>query len=497
MRRVPVPMIGRAILDAPHARRALLLASLWMMESALLAALFLPATAELAPHSVLCAWLGTAGLMAAAFLLAEALERSRLSLAGQRWAMIGIVLLTILLVTRFHVYGGIPLRSWSWLNEWVSDWGGLAGGMTGAPAVLVVVLVCWWRGLRLRDRPLSLQAVAFSFRLNVLWLVMAGLLWSPELGGGITILVYAFFLGALLAMAVARVDEIAGLPGGAQQPFGWSWMSTVVGSALLVVSAGWLLARVISPAGFRQLGIWLAPLGRVLERGLYQALLALGVLMEPILLWLLRLVQQIAVWVSEGLAAFQPPAPALQPTPMPGGGGGAGIPWGEIAKWLMIAFLAAVSLAGLALSLRRLSAREQAEEGRERRQVLSSEAWRADALHNIRSALHGLLDRLAGLRPGRLGIEWYAEVSIRNVYLNMCQLAAVRGFPRPAVFTPYEYLALLYQAFPGAEQGDIVRITQAYVRMRYGEVPSTWGEVQAIRQAWQRLKGSVEAPAQV
>jgi hypothetical protein len=77
----------------------------------------------------------------------------------------------------------------------------------------------------------------------------------------------------------------------------------------------------------------------------------------------------------------------------------------------------------------------------------------------------------------------------------MCQLAAGRGYPRPAVFTPYEYLSLLYRAFPGAERGDIEHITEAYVRMRYGEMPSTWGELQAIRQAWQRVRASVEAPA--
>ncbi|MBC7242635.1 MAG: DUF4129 domain-containing protein, partial [Anaerolineae bacterium] len=243
------------------------------------------------------------------------------------------------------------------------------------------------------------------------------------------------------------------------------------------------------------LGLWLAPLGHVLERALYQGLLALGVVMEPILEWLIRLVQQLAVWVSEGLAAFQPPAPAPQPTPMPSGGEGAGIPWGEVAKWLMIALLLMISLAGLALSLRKLGQREPAEGPQERRRSLPGGTWREDALHNLQNLVQSMLDRLAGLRPGRLGMEWYAEISIRNVYLNMCQLAAGRGYPRPAVFTPYEYLSLLYRAFPEAESEDIERITEAYVRMRYGEMPSTWGELQAIRQAWQRVRNSIEAPA--
>ncbi len=465
------------------------------MESALLAAWFVPIIAGTAPHRVICAWAGTAGLMAGAFLITWMLARSRLPLAGQRWALLGILLLSAPLLTRLHVYGQVPLRSWAWLKEWAADWGTLTSGVTGAPAALGTLLVCWWRGMRLHDRPLSLQAVAFSFRLNVLWLVAAGLLWSPALGEDIAPLVYAFFLAALVAMAVARVDEIAALPGGAEQPFGTAWLTTVVGSSLVVVGSGWLLARVVSPAGFRQLGIWLAPLGHVLERALYQGLLVLGVVMEPILEWLIRLVQQIAVWVAEGLEAFQPPAPGPQPTPMPGGGGAAGIPWGEITKWLVIVLLLMISLAGLAFSLRKLGQREPAEGREERRRTLPGGVWREDALSNLQNLVQSMLDRLAGLRPSRLGMEWYAEISIRNIYLNLCQLAAARGYPRPAVFTPYEYLSLLYRAFPGAEREDIQHITDAYVRMRYGEMPSSWGELQAIRQAWQRVRDSVEAPA--
>lgn len=495
MKGLSLPLLRLELPDAPYARRAVLLAGIWLMESAMLAALFVPATAGLARHSALCAWAATAGIMAGAFLVTGLLARSRLSLAGQRWAMIGILIWSALLITRFHVYGRVPLRSWAWLEEWASDWGALAGGVRGGPAALVTLLICWWRGMRLHDRPLSLQAVAFSFRLNVLWLVVAGLMWPPDWGSDIALLVYMFFLAALLSMAVARVDEIAGLPEGAQQPFGWAWFGTVVGASLLVVALGWLLARVISPAGFRQLGVWLAPLGRVLERALYQGLLALGVIIEPILLWLMALVQQIAAWVAEGLAAFQPPAPGPQPTPIPRSGGWADIPWGEITKWLVIALLLTASLAGLALSLRKLGQREPAEGPKESRRTLPMGAWGEDALHNLQAALRSLLDRLAGLRPGRLGLEWYAEISIRGIYLNLCGLAAARGFPRPAVFTPYEYLTLLYQAFPGAAREDLERITEAYVRMRYGELPSSWGELQAVRQAWQRLRESVEAPA--
>ncbi len=56
--------------------------------------------------------------------------------------------------------------------------------------------------------------------------------------------------------------------------------------------------------------------------------------------------------------------------------------------------------------------------------------------------------------------------------------------------TPYEYLAALAELWP-SNRADARLITEAYIKVRYGEVPETEAELQAIRQAWRRL---AEAP---
>jgi hypothetical protein len=89
-----------------------------------------------------------------------------------------------------------------------------------------------------------------------------------------------------------------------------------------------------------------------------------------------------------------------------------------------------------------------------------------------------------------LGMELYAELSIRSIYASMGRLAGRRGFPRRAAITPYEYLPALEQAFPLAAQADLAHITDAYVGVHYGEIPSTLREVQEIRQAWERVRAS-------
>ena len=58
---------------------------------------------------------------------------------------------------------------------------------------------------------------------------------------------------------------------------------------------------------------------------------------------------------------------------------------------------------------------------------------------------------------------------------------------RPESQTPLEFLAPLGQVFPGLSH-ELVAITHAYVRVRYGELPETPQELEIVEQAWSRLQ---------
>jgi len=92
-----------------------------------------------------------------------------------------------------------------------------------------------------------------------------------------------------------------------------------------------------------------------------------------------------------------------------------------------------------------------------------------------------MLQQLGWLR------NWRAAASIRRIYRQMCLAADAWGYPRGHADTPYEYRTTLAQVWPG-HTAEISIITEAYVKVRYGELPETQAELDDIERAWHLLK---------
>ena len=90
---------------------------------------------------------------------------------------------------------------------------------------------------------------------------------------------------------------------------------------------------------------------------------------------------------------------------------------------------------------------------------------------------------------GRLtsGGRLLAAARIRWAYAQLLGLCARLGKPRHASATPLEYLPLIQPLFSG-EESTLETITQAYLKVRYGELPETYEEVQAVLLGWDRLQ---------
>ena len=69
----------------------------------------------------------------------------------------------------------------------------------------------------------------------------------------------------------------------------------------------------------------------------------------------------------------------------------------------------------------------------------------------------------------------------------MCETAAGYGYPRAGTETPYEYLNTLVQVWPDNSLESLV-ITEAYNRVRYGEIPESKDELNQIIEAWKILE---------
>ena len=77
-------------------------------------------------------------------------------------------------------------------------------------------------------------------------------------------------------------------------------------------------------------------------------------------------------------------------------------------------------------------------------------------------------------------------MKIRRIYRDMCSMAGNSGYPRLESETPFEYLQTLRGAWP-ANTVETRLITEAYNRVRYGELPETQEEFDEIEEAWERL----------
>jgi hypothetical protein len=106
------------------------------------------------------------------------------------------------------------------------------------------------------------------------------------------------------------------------------------------------------------------------------------------------------------------------------------------------------------------------------------------------------LESLSGKRPSfgnrllnRLGFlrRWQTAASIRRIYQDMSNLAGSSGYPRVESETPYEYLKTLNDAWP-EHTAQTQLITEAYNRVRYGEIPETAEELDNIQAAWKQLE---------
>ena len=424
-------------------------------------------------------------LVLAAVYFSRILDRLQIDLLYQRAILIVAVVITTPLIIHSLLYPSYGWLDWGWLGKTGEA---LLSFYSLPPAVGIsaIVLFLWWRGISIGQRSLTFQGVAFSFRLGVLLLVFSTPLLSISATYNSTGFILIFFFFSLLAVALARVEEVNRAKGGVGAPFNLAWLAILLGSIAAVLVTAWLISRVYSIEGFSQVLRWLRPIFDPLLKVVEYVLTLLIRLLSPLLEWLFRILQEAFAGLTqnmedfEGLKLLSPPdSPEHEPTGPPR-------LLMDALRYVCLGFIGAGVLAALALGLRRRLDRQR--RGDEIRESLWSSAAITDGmLNSLRDGWDRLKD-LAGL-VGRFGpgMRLYAAVSIRKIYANMARLAERQGFPRQPAQTPYEYLPALGLAFPDW-QVEATAITEAYVKVHYGEVPESIRDLQRIRECWQQIR---------
>jgi hypothetical protein len=437
-------------------------------------------------HQSLFLWLTMLILLLGFFYVYRLLVRARLSMLLQQSILVLVLIVSIAATFRFHIYVNAGLVGVEWVVEPFRD---LADMSTVIPVGFVAILTLvylWARGIHLARRSLSADSVGLSFRSGVLLLVFFG--WGIGLSSGedISGFIVPFFFFALVAVALARIEDVSREPNSGAVPASGYWLGSTVGAVALLVALGTLVALVFHGGGLEQALRWLSPLLIVLEVVLVGlALLILGLLQLIVLVlpfdWeaiRLRIQSMMAeiFELSEPLAPLpEVQEPAVAPI------------IGTLRAWSLIAILVFLILSIVLFTWWRIRRRQRREALESRESLFSAGSLARNLLAAFQSGrdrigqMVGLVDRFG------LGSRFLSAVTIQRIYVNLVRLATRAGYPRLQTQTPYEYQELLYEALPGRES-DVAVITEAYVNAHYGQVPDSREELERIRQCWARVQ---------
>lgn len=481
----PKPLVPPAAASAwGVVRQELLTLCYALQEIALLTpfALIILGWARYWPPGLVLLWLLL--LMLLPFNLARVMSLLQWERGRQRRVMFVALLLITLLSWRLLLYAPRPTLDLSWLGQFGANLAE-AGNLLWMRdlSVFLLTVVVWWRGVRLVSRGPDINRIGLRLRVGGL-LILPFVVWFANsfLDFSVVPFILLFFLASLTAVALVRAEQLEQDQTGQASNLDWRWFLAVFATALGVTLTGALLAAFISGDSLYDVLSWLSPLWRALQFGGTVVLLTLYTVFEPALNVLavgVGFLGQILAWVfgamSAGLSQITGTDPLAPPAiPTPAGTPTIALPPAAdkaIVTVMMIGLLLLVALALAGLYRQAGSAVRRSQ--------------RSEQIETDEEAPPGvggrLLDRL-GLFRGRR-----AAASIRRIYQQMCRAAASAGFPRPEAETPYEYLRTLRQVWPEGT-ADSLLITEAYVRVRYGELPETRADLDAIRAAWRRLE---------
>jgi hypothetical protein len=163
----------------------------------------------------------------------------------------------------------------------------------------------------------------------------------------------------------------------------------------------------------------------------------------------------------------------------------------NLAPYFKTAFVVLIILGGLFLVVRMI---RKLNEAQARRQEIERESvWSGDDLvTDLRNSLQRGWNQIKAF-VGQLGGQHQrSAASIRKMYASMVDLAEEAGYVRRPAQTPYEHRPALHNAFPGAEEA-VDAITEAYVRVHYGEVPDTQAGMDRLVAYWKQIEALAES----
>lgn len=405
-------------------------------------------------------------VMAAAYLLTQVMERTRLISPVQ---LVGFILALISAILAVQA---------SLLKSTMLDLvDGLLNLDPGAILVMFFVIWMWWRGFSLARESIRPLVAWRRFELGLL-LFMAHIFIVNRLGEtgpGLGWFVF-FFITGFTAVILARVSYIGLSKGVVKNPFDRRWLI----STLSILGSAVVIAAVFSSlltGQYRLILTWSAEAIKFLVAAFVFLVslpgLALSFLAGPILERLRRLFhyQPAAlepIDLDTGAYPLIQAAPQARPIPE---NMQAFLFWGIVLLVILLLFF----------RVRRSLGGQTVDEKDGLESMLKQGEGRKLLWQSMQQAFEDFSNRFKPVRR-RL-----AAARIRRIYAELMDLCADLGLPRPPSRTPFEFLPVMTEIL-SAVQVDLGLLTDAYVGVRYGVHPETKDEIDRVEAAWERIK---------
>jgi len=289
---------------------------------------------------------------------------------------------------------------------------------------------------------------------------------------------FALYLFAMLiALTAARLAELGTEYGGKSPAFSRWWLIAIGLLALVFVIVG-------SATGWLVGVVFVETTSAILNFLYYAVIVTLLVVLSPILILVIALVPFLNQLVSNLLRNnFSKQADfiisILQPKPETGQ---SVIKIMDSSLTIVLGVLTLIVVAAVIFGVRL----------RRHRRGSSAE----DEIGDLAAVQKLLKDgqKKKSLFESALGQarRWLASARIRRIYAQLMKSCADLNTPRPPSFTPLEFQPQIDALFPDLTV-ETALITRTYLKVRYGEYPEMLEEMEAARDAWEKVKTNATA----
>ncbi len=389
------------------------------------------------------------------------------------WSLIGTWL-----VVNFMLY---PTRFRNPL-EMIQDIWHLLTGQIVFPAhiwIIFTTLVIIWRTALLSNYRVDMTGVQSSFQFGLAMLLVYGIFGiNPRLPSAIPQIIFYIATG-LCALGCTRLVSLSGSTGGTPIPNNKVWLGMILAGTLLLIlliiginalilSGQVVIKEVLIYAAAIFMTVIILPLTLVLLGITYLISIPFGLIMQTIIPIFKKLRMDLGIQ-SGNIPPIELLNRTINTSP-------------EIAISLTLFILLAIAASiGLANRARRKHIFHDEESD------LESTGWWDRQKDWLKSKWKATLDDLVELSKLKNVQKAWSAARIRWVYARLMDLAGQLNSPRQSAVTPLEFLPIISQVLPETAP-ELKLVTDAYIQVRYGEIPEQESEVGQVLAAWKTIR---------